>query len=160
MSNLKRIITETFDSISCDFYRNMNDDILLTREQIGSALEYKNPEKAIQKIHLKHKDRLDPLSMKCKEIRYPQSGGAGIPIEITYYTERGIMEICRWSTKKKANQFMDWCWDVIERYRHNQGFTDQSTQLLTNVITTLTQTITAMQQDISTIKEQQLQAQK
>jgi len=160
MSNLKRITTETFNSISCDFYRNMNDDILLTREQIGSALEYKNPGKAIQKIHLKHKDRLDPLSMKYKEIRYPQSGGAGIPIEITYYTERGIMEICRWSTKKKANQFMDWCWDVIERYRNNQGFTDQSTQLLTNVITTLTQTITAMQQDISTIKEQQLQAQK
>ena len=70
------------------------------------------------------------------------------------------MEICRWSTKKKANQFMDWCWDVIERYRNNQGFTDQSTQLLTNVITTLTQTITTMQQDISTIEEQQLQAQK
>ena len=98
--------------------------------------------------------------MKCKEIRYPQSGGAGIPVEITYYTERGIMEICRWSTKRKANQFMDWCWDVIERYRNNQGFTDQNTQLLINAITTLTSSITLMQQDISSIKEQQTQAQK
>ena len=161
MSSLKLVTTENFGNISCDFYRNMNDDILLTREQIGSALEYSNPGKSIQKIHLKHRDRLDPLSMKCKEIRYPQSGGAGIPVETTYYTERGIMEICRWSTKKKANQFMDWCWDVIERYRNNQGFTDQNTQLLINAITTLTSSITLMQQDIISIKkEQQSQAQK
>ena len=161
MNSLKLITTENFGNISCDFYRNMNDDILLTREQIGSALEYSNPLKAIQKIHLKHRDRLDPLSMKCKEIRYPQSGGAGIPVETTYYTERGIMEICRWSNKPKANQFMDWCWDVIERYRNNQGFTDQNTQLLINAITTLTSSITLMQQDIVSIKkEQQSQTQK
>ncbi len=30
----------------------MNDDILLTREQIGTALEYADPSKAIRKIHL------------------------------------------------------------------------------------------------------------
>lgn len=163
MSSLKLVTTESFGSISCDFYRNMNDDILLTREQIGSALEYTNPGKAIQKIHLKHKDRLDPLSMRCKEIRYPQSGGAGIPVETTYYTERGIMEICRWSTKRKANQFMDWCWDIIEKYRNSQGFSAQNNQnieLFTNAIKALTQTITLMQQDIATMKEQQSQAQK
>lgn len=74
------------------------------------------------------------------------------------------MEICRWSTKKKANQFMDWCWGVIEKYRYNQGFANSNIDALTNAITTLTttftQTITLMQQDISTIKEQQLQTQK
>ena len=168
MSSLKLVTTENFGNIPCDFYRNMNDDILLTREQIGSALEYSNPGKSIQKIHLKHRDRLDPLSMKCKEIRYPQSGGAGIPVETTYYTERGIMEICRWSTKKKANQFMDWCWDVIEKYRNNQGFTNTIdntaintlTQAITTLTTTFAQTISVMQQDITTIKEQQLQSQK
>ena len=159
MSNLQLITTENFGSIPCDFYRNMNNDILLTREQIGSALEYANPGKAIQKIHLKHKDRLDPLSVKCKEIRYPQSGGAGIPVEITYYTERGIMEICRWSTKRKANKFMDWCWDVIEKYRNNQGFNNPNIDVFTNAITALTQTITTMQQDISSIKEIQSQMQ-
>lgn len=37
----------------------MNDDILLTREQIGTALENVNPSKAIQKIHLSHKERLE-----------------------------------------------------------------------------------------------------
>ena len=54
-NNLKLITTETFGDLSCNFYRNMNDDILLTREQIGQALEYSDPIKAIQRIHLKHK---------------------------------------------------------------------------------------------------------
>ena len=168
MNSLKLITTERFGNISCDFYRNMNDDILLTREQIGSALAYTNPSKAIQQIHLRHKDRLEPLCLRIKEIRHPQSEGTGIEVETVYYTERGIMEICRWSTKKKANQFMDWCWDVIEKYRNNQGFTNTIdntaintlTQAMTTLTTTFTQTISVMQQDITTIKEQQLQVQK
>lgn len=32
---LKLITTETFNTVPCDFYRNMNDGMLLTREQIG-----------------------------------------------------------------------------------------------------------------------------
>lgn len=164
MNNLKLITTENFGNISCDFYRNMNDDILLTREQIGSALEYSNPGKAIQQIHLRHKDRLEPLCLRIKETRHPQFEGAGIEIETVYYTERGIMEICRWSTKKKANQFMDWCWDVIEKYRNDQEFanTIDNTALntLTQAITALTSTVSTMQQDISSIKEQKTQTQK
>lgn len=66
MSNLQLITTENFGSISCDFYRNMNNDILLTREQIGSALEYKYPDDALSKIHRRHKDRLDQFSVVAK----------------------------------------------------------------------------------------------
>lgn len=61
MSNLTLITTETFNNLPCNFYRNMNDDILLTREQIGQALEYADPIKAIQKIHLKHIEFSDYL---------------------------------------------------------------------------------------------------
>ena len=155
MSNLQLITTENFGSIPCDFYRNMNDDILLTREQIGSALEYRDPINSLAKIHQRHKDRLDKFSVVDK-----MSGTDGKEYDTYLYTQKGVMEICRWSNKPKANQFMDWCWDVIEKYRNNQGLTDQNMQLFTNVITTLTSTITAMQQDISTIKEQQSQSQK
>lgn len=155
MSNLKLVTTENFGNISCDFYRNMNDDILLTREQIGSALEYTNPDDALSKIHKRHKDRLDQFSVVAK-----LSSTDGKEYDTYLYTQKGVMEICRWSTKRKANQFMDWCWDIIEKYRNIQGFTNQNMQLITNIITTLTQTITTMQQDISTIKEQQIQAQK
>ncbi len=155
MSNLKLIKTETFGDLSCNFYRNMNDDILLTREQIEQALEYADPIKAIQKIYLKHQDRLEPLSMRIK-------GSTQIWGDLTkseeqervYYTERGIMEICRWSRQPKANLFMDWVWDVIEAYRHNKLTPQINITPLTDAITTLTQSMTQMQQDINTLKGQ------
>ena len=165
MSNLKLITTENFGNISCDFYRNMNDDILLTREQIGSALEYTNPRTAIKNIHRKHKDRLDELSIRIKSGGYQnEPTSKSEEQERVYYTERGIMEICRWSRQPLANQFMDWCWDVIEKYRNNQEFanTIDNTALntLTQAITALTSTVSTMQQDISSIKEQQTQTQR
>lgn len=165
MSNLKLITTETFNNLPCNFYRNMNDDILLTRvltrEQIGQALEYADPIKAIKKIHLKHQDRLESLCMRIKGST--QIGGdlsKSEKQERVYYTERGMMEICRWSRQKNANIFMDWTWDIIQKYRHNELTPDlsQITSILTsitNTLTTLTQTMTSMQQEIDSLKETQ-----
>ena len=169
MTNLKLITTETFGDLSCNFYRNMNDDILLTREQIGIALEYSDPSKAIRKIHLKHKDRLDELCIRIKDktIDNTQNGASrksedNLVSEKVYYTERGIMEICRWSRQSKANLFMDWVWDIIEKYRHNelqpvQDITPITDTLntLTQVLTTLITNITSMQQDIQELKQSQ-----
>lgn len=152
MTNLKLITTETFGDLSCNFYRNMNDDILLTREQIGIALEYSDPINAIYKIHKRHQDRLDNLSICLSD---------GLGHEIYYYNERGIMEICRWSNSKKANLFMDWVWDIIEKYRHNelQPNLEQLTETLSSITQTLaniTNNMVSMQQDINTLKESQL----
>ena len=30
------------------------------------------------------------------------------------------MEICRWSNSKQANLFMDWVWDIVEKYRNKE----------------------------------------
>ena len=148
MCKLTLITTETFGDLSCNFYRNINDDILLTREQIGQALEYANPQKAIDNIHSKHKDRLSELSVTTK-LRATD----GKCYNTMLYTERGIMEICRWSRQPKANLFMDWVWDVIEAYRHNELTPQIDITSLTQAITTLTQTMTQMQQDINILKE-------
>lgn len=152
MTNLKLITTETFGDLSCNFYRNMNDDILLTREQIGIALEYSDPDVALSKIHKKHKDRLDELSVVTK-----LESTDGKEYNTTLYSERGIMEICRWSRQPKANLFMDWVWDIIEKYRHNELQSQPNLQPLIDSLSILTQTITTMQQDINTLKESQLQ---
>lgn len=157
MSNLILITTETFNNLPCNFYRNMNDDILLTREQIGQALEYADPSKAIRKIHLNHKDRLDELCVRIK-LGSTQNGANLSKSEEqarVYYTERGIMEICRWSRQKQANVFMDWVWDIISKYRHDELNINTAPDLqpLIDAITTLTQTVSTMQQDISSLKE-------
>ena len=121
MSNLKLVTIEHFGNLECNFYRNMNDDILLTREQIGQALEYSNPSTAIKNLHRKHKDRLDLFSVRIK-----LGGLQNEPTskseeqERVYYTQQGIMEICRWSRQPLANKFMDWVWDIVEKYRSNE----------------------------------------
>lgn len=150
MNNLTLITTETFNNLPCNFYRNMNDDILLTREQIGQALEYSDPMVAIGKIHNRHLDRLDQFSFTNLVNGH----------QIYYYTEKGVMEICRWSKSKRANEFMDWVWDIIEKYRHNELIPDLSQitstlTTITNTLTTLTQTMTSMQQEINSLKETQ-----
>ena len=159
MSTLKLITTENFNNLSCNFYRNMNDDILLTRDQIGQALEYADPIKAIQNIHAKHKDRLDQMSIKIKtetfDTHQSEVGrNKNLITERVYYTEKGIMEICRWSRQPKANLFMDWVWDIISKYRHNELTpTIPDLQPLIDSIAVLTQTVTTIQQDISSLKE-------
>lgn len=166
MSNLKLITTEKFGDLDCNFYRNMNDDVLLTREQIGSALEYSNPSKAIRKIHLAHKDRLEPLCLRIKLEGSTQIGAnltKSEEQECVYYTQRGIMEICRFSRQPKANLFMDWVWDIIEKYRNGE-INQQTINLtpitdalstLTQSLTTLTNNMTSMQQDIADLKQSQ-----
>lgn len=63
MNNLKLITTENFEEITpCDFWADINDEYFLTREQIGRALGYNNPTKAIDNIHHKHEKRLNKFS--------------------------------------------------------------------------------------------------
>lgn len=150
-NNLKLITTETFGDLSCNFYRNMNDDILLTREQIGLALEYKYPDDALSKIHKRHSNRLDQLSVVVK-----MASTDGKYYDTILYTQKGIMEICRWSNKPKANLFMDLVWDIVEKYRANELIPAQQIDMkpLVDAITTLTNNMITTQQDINILKEQ------
>lgn len=156
INNLKLITTEKFGDLDCNFYRNMNDDILLTREQIGTALEYTNPNVALSMIHKRHQNRLDSLSVVTKLLSTD-----GKEYETRLYTQKGVMEICRWSNKPKANQFMDWVWDIVEKYRSGElssiNFTPVTETLttLTQALTALTVNVSTMQQDITTLKESQ-----
>ena len=121
MANLKLITTETFGNVPCDFYRNMNDDIFFTREQIGTALGYASPNKAITKIHTRHKDRLDQYSMI---MRLPSDDGK--EYETCLYTERGMIEICLLSRQPLADKFLDWYWDTRYKKQNNIGENDMN----------------------------------
>ena len=69
------------------------------------------------------------------------------------------MEICRWSRQKKANAFMDWVWEIVEKYRNKEFISVQDFVQITTTLTSITQTLaaltstlTAMQQDINNLK--------
>ena len=112
-TELQLVKSEQFYGVDCDFYKGNNDEMWLTRNQIGEALEYSARGDAIEMIHRKHKDRLDKFSVTIKLM------GTDKKRYNTYmYNERGVMEICRWSRQPKANEFMDWVWDIVQAYRH------------------------------------------
>ncbi len=101
-----------FGSLTCDFYKNDSNEFYMTREQIGTALEYNEPRKSIQKIHERNADRLNPLSSVVNLTTV--EGGREVTRDVIVYTLRGAMEICRFSRQPKADKFMDFVWDVME----------------------------------------------
>ena len=106
------ITSKSFGALNVDVYQNDKHQYYMTREQIGAALEYNNPNKAIQNIHVKNTDRLDSLStfLKLRKVE----GGITKEREYIVYSLRGVMEICRLSRQPKADAFMDFCWDIME----------------------------------------------
>ena len=65
--------TRKFGELEIQVYENpavghsrVQDDFWMTREQIGTALEYSNPMTAIKNIHNRNTTRLDPLSTQLK----------------------------------------------------------------------------------------------
>lgn len=103
----------------------------MTREQIGTALGYKNPGDAIRLIHNRNADRLDPLSSPFK--LNVEVGNYTQQREVFAYNLRGAMEICRFSRQPKADKFMDFVWDVMESLYYGNSVLaapDQQTALV------------------------------
>lgn len=112
-NNPMTIITfKPFGALNVNVYEDSKHQYYMTREQIGTALEYNNPNDAIRIIHSRNADRLDPLSTSFK--LNGVEGGVTKVRNIITYNLRGVMEICRLSRQPKADAFMDFCWDIME----------------------------------------------
>lgn len=112
-NNPMTVITfKPFGALNVDVYQNDKHQYYMTREQIGTALEYTSPVVAIKKIHDRYADRLDALSSITNLVI---EVGNHTQMRQTYvYSLRGVMEICRFSRQPKADAFMDFCWDIME----------------------------------------------
>ena len=108
MNNLSLIKSEKFGSVECDIYGG-GKEFYMTREQIGQALEYSDPNRSISKIHERKQSRLNKYSSVVKLTTVD-----GKKRDVTVYTRKGIMEICRHSSQPKADAFMDWVWDIMD----------------------------------------------
>ena len=95
-STLQILKSETFGTVKCDFYGDGNQ-VYMTREQIGTVLEYANPQKAIGNLHNAHKERMEKFSF------LESRNGTNI----YFYNRKGVMEICRWSQQEKADAFIE-----------------------------------------------------
>lgn len=135
MEALQLATQESFNGITCDFY-NRGDELLMTRNQIGTALGYDKPSDSIEVIHRRHRDRLDKFSATDK-----LTGTDGKSYNTYLYSEKGIFEICRWSRQPKADAFMDWVWNIVESYRNGKLTANSSSQITVQQAKEITDTI-------------------
>ncbi len=106
------VTSKPFGALNVDVYQNDKHQYYMTREQIGTALEYTSPVVAIKKIHDRYADRLDALSSITNLVT--EVGNHTQKRQTYVYNLRGVMEICRFSRQPKADAFMDFCWDIME----------------------------------------------
>lgn len=106
------ITSKPFGALNVDVYEDNKHQYYMTREQIGTALEYGNPVTAIKNIHQRNADRLDKFSTWLKTSQV--EGNRTVERETIAYNLKGVMEICRFSRQPKADAFMDFCWDIME----------------------------------------------
>lgn len=96
MNNLKLVRTENFENtIPCDFWGDVNGEYFVTREQIGTALGYSNPNKSIDKIHTRHKESLDKFSVKSKINNI--EGNRVVMRQVTLYSIKGLLLILQFA---------------------------------------------------------------
>lgn len=111
---MKLVKQAKFGNVVCDFWQDNVGDTWMTRDQIGKALEYSDPIRAISKLHTRYEERLNKFSVVTKLTTTDSKA-----YDTTLYSAKGIMEICRWSRQPKADDFMDWTWDIVDELRTN-----------------------------------------
>ncbi len=117
---LKLVKHGEFLGTVCDFYVDEENNIYMSRTQIGYALQYKQPQHAILMVHQRHKERLDKFSVEIRGSQFVT------PIyknknadKVFMYSERGVYEVCRWSNQKVADEFNDWVYETIQSIKRN-----------------------------------------
>lgn len=115
MKNLVLSQEELFHGVRCDVWMNKDREPFMTREQIGVALDYKNPRDAIKDIHSRNQLRMDKFSVK-RKLRSTD----GKEYETILYNKHGIYEICRKSNQPKADAFFDWIYSLLDAFEKGQ----------------------------------------
>lgn len=135
LGNLELVKQGDFLGTKCDFYKDMNDNIYMTREQIAEALEYKD-EEYVKKLHKNNQKTFDSLSVEIS--RFERVGITDtLPLNADFnplhnlqpntllYNEDGIYEITFLSRQPRAEEFRAWVRERIKEIR-KFGFTTQT----------------------------------
>lgn len=78
------------------------DDVWLTAEQIGIALEYEDPGNSIRRLYNRHRDLLDPYT---GQVKLTSPGGQQLT---RIFNEEGVILLCLKANKPKAIAFQRW----------------------------------------------------
>ena len=117
---LKLVKQGNFLGTKCDFYVDEDENIYMSRTQIGYALQYKDPSNAIRNIHARHYKRLDNFSVEVTTAQIERVSKHQSKDKLTFmYTAKGIFEICRHSNQSVADDFYDYVYSVVIEIMEN-----------------------------------------
>lgn len=132
LGNLELVKQGDFLGVKCDFYRDMNDNIYMTRNQICQALEYKDKTPLVR-LHQNYEKELSNMSVqisrfskvvsKQHHLESPQNTQS----DTLLYNEDGIYEITFLSRQPRAEEFRAWVRERIKEIR-KYGFTTQTNE--------------------------------
>jgi prophage antirepressor-like protein len=88
-------------------------------------LGYADPDNAITLIHKRNKERMDKFSTGVKMTQV--EGTRTVTREITAYSFKGLLEICRYSNQPKADAVMDFLWEMADEIRKTGSYSVKST---------------------------------
>ncbi len=80
---------------------NKDGDGWMTGEQIGDALGYENPLKAINNLFQRNREELEEYSCTLK-LRVHDHDGRNVQREVRLFNEEGVMLICMFSQQPSA----------------------------------------------------------
>ena len=125
MNELVLLKSTEFNGVALDCYiepkQQDKGDFWATRTQIGQLLGYSEAGNAIKNIHMRNKERLDKFS-RVAQLELP-SGGTQ---DVIVYNFKGLLEICRYSNQPKANDIMDWLFEVADEIRKTGSYSVNS----------------------------------
>lgn len=117
---LKLVKQGEFLGTTCDFYVDEEENIYMSRTQIGYALKYKDPANAIKNIHNKNSDRFNKYSAVLTGAQFePPLRNNSKAQKVYMYNEFGIYAMCARSRQPVADNFNDWVAGVISSIRKN-----------------------------------------
>ena len=131
LGELRLVKEGSFLGTTCDFYQDNQNNIYMTRQQIGEALEYSDS-KQLEKLHSDNQSLLNPLSVEISRFNnLPPTKGvvlnqANKPLQnikpnTLLYNEDGVYEITFLSRQPRANEFRQWVRNTLKMIRKTGG---------------------------------------
>ena len=114
--NLQLIKQDKFNDILVDVYRNDNDEVFMTAEQLGDALEYSFPRQSINKIVT----RAPYLAEEDFSVETKLTSTDGKFYNTRLFTEDGIYEITMLSKQPKAMEFRRFIRQLLKGLRKGE----------------------------------------
>lgn len=116
-NELVKVVSQPFGDVVCDFFENEQNEIFMSSEQLGNALEYKEARKAIGKLVERNPELEEEEFSSIVKL----TTEAGIR-EMRIFTEDGIYEIVSLSKQPKASDFRKWVRGVIKSIRKTGSY--------------------------------------